>query len=289
MEHDYQIKIKRPDEAGWISIGGGGGLAIIAGPCTAESKDLCVDVAGYLDEICLDLGLNYIFKASYDKANRTSGASRRGPGFDEGLEYLQAVRTEVGCPVITDVHEPAEAPNLPFCADIIQIPALLSRQTSLLQAAAATGLPVNIKKGQFMSARDLGNAILKMPPGTDVMVTERGNSFGYNNLVVDFRNILWMREFFRPVIFDATHSSQFPSSDGAKSGGDRRLAPHLARAAVAMGVSGVFMETHPDPDNAWSDGPNSIYLSDMKRILEGLYEIDHASREAATDRDEILL
>ena len=289
MEHDYQIKIPRPDDTGWVSIGGDGGLTIIAGPCTAESKGLCIDVAGYLDETCLDLGLNYIFKASYDKANRTSGASRRGPGFDEGLDILQAVRTEVGCPVLTDIHEPVEAPTVAYAADVIQIPALLSRQTSLLQAAATTGKPVNIKKGQFMAAKDLGNAILKMPPHTDVMVTERGNVFGYNDLVVDFRNILWMRAFLRPIIFDATHSAQFPSSDGNKSGGDRRLAPHLARAAVAMGVSGVFMETHPDPDNAWSDGPNSIHLSDMKRILEELYEIDHAAREAVTNRDEILL
>jgi 2-dehydro-3-deoxyphosphooctonate aldolase (KDO 8-P synthase) len=251
---------------------------LIAGPCVAESEQLCLDVAGRMKEITGRLGIPYIFKASYDKANRSSSQSFRGYGMEEGLRILAEVRRRIGVPVITDVHTEAEVPAVAAVVDVLQTPAFLCRQTDFIQAVAACGKPVNIKKGQFLAPGDMKQVVAKAKAangGADtIMVCERGASFGYNNLVSDMRSLAIMRETGCPVVFDATHSVQLPGGQGTSSGGQREFVPVLARAAVAVGIAGLFMETHPDPAKALSDGPNAWPLSQMQELLETLLEID---------------
>ena len=251
---------------------------LIAGPCTAESLELCLEVAGQMKEICARLGVPYLFKASYDKANRSSGKSPRGPGVDEGLRILAEVRRQIGVPVLTDVHTEADIPTVAAVVDVLQTPAFLCRQTDFIHAVAACGKPVNIKKGQFMAPGDMKNVVAKAKEangGADtIMVCERGVSFGYNNLVSDMRSLAIMRETACPVVFDATHSVQLPGGQGTSSGGQREFVPVLARAAVASGIAGLFMETHPCPEKALSDGPNSWPLDRMERLLSSLVAMD---------------
>ena len=259
-------------------------LFLIAGPCTAESLELCVEVAGTMKEICSRLGMPYLFKASYDKANRSSGKSARGPGLDAGLKLLDEVRRQVGVPVLTDVHTEAEIGAVASVVDVLQTPAFLCRQTDFIHAVAACGKPVNIKKGQFLAPGDMKNVIAKareVNGGADtLMVCERGVSFGYNNLVSDMRSLAIMRETACPVVFDATHSVQLPGGQGTVSGGQREFVPVLARAAVAVGISGLFMETHPCPEKAFSDGPNSWPLSRMESLLSTLVDLDRLVKQA---------
>ncbi|MBI5897880.1 MAG: 3-deoxy-8-phosphooctulonate synthase [Rhodocyclales bacterium] len=253
-------------------------LFLIAGPCVIESRELAFDTAGKLQEICRGLGLNFIYKSSYDKANRSSGKSFRGLGMEQGLNILADVRQQLGVPVLTDVHAEHEVAAVASVVDVLQTPAFLCRQTDFIQACAASGKPVNIKKGQFMAPGDMKQVVLKAREanhGADsIMVCERGASFGYNNLVSDMRSLAIMRETGCPVVFDATHSVQLPGGQGDRSGGQREFVPVLARAAVAVGVAGLFMETHPDPDKAMSDGPNAWPLPKMAGLLEQLLELD---------------
>jgi 2-dehydro-3-deoxyphosphooctonate aldolase (KDO 8-P synthase) len=257
-------------------------LFLIAGPCVVESESLQLDVAGELRQITRSLGVNFIFKSSYDKANRSSGASFRGPGMDEGLRILATVRREIGVPVITDVHSEAEITAVAAVVDVVQTPAFLCRQTDFIHAVARCGKPVNIKKGQFLAPHDMKNVIAKARAAAReaglsedrFMACERGASFGYNNLVSDMRSLAILRETAAPVVFDATHSVQLPGGQGTTSGGQREFVPVLARAAVAVGVAGIFMETHPDPAHALSDGPNAVPLKHMRALLEQLVEID---------------
>lgn len=259
-------------------------LFLIAGPCTAESLELCVEVAGTLKEVCGRLGLPYIFKASYDKANRSSGKSVRGPGMEAGLNMLAEVRRQVGVPVLTDVHTEADIAAVAEVVDVLQTPAFLCRQTDFIHAVAACGKPVNIKKGQFLAPGDMKNVVDKareVNNGADnIMVCERGASFGYNNLVSDMRALAIMRETGCPVVFDATHSVQLPGGQGTSSGGQREFVPVLARAAVAVGIAGLFMETHPHPEKAFSDGPNSWPLQRMESLLTTLVALDKAAKAA---------
>jgi 2-dehydro-3-deoxyphosphooctonate aldolase (KDO 8-P synthase) len=250
---------------------------LIAGPCVVESEQLQMDVAGQLKEMTAKLGIPFIFKSSYDKANRSSGKSFRGPGMEKGLEILGKVRKSLGVPVLTDVHTEAEVPTVVQFVDVLQTPAFLCRQTDFIHAVARAGKPVNIKKGQFLAPSDMKNVVDKAreASGADnIMVCERGASFGYNNLVSDMRSLAIMRDTNCPVVFDATHSVQLPGGQGTTSGGQREFVPVLARAAIAAGVSGVFMETHPDPAKALSDGPNAWPLGKMRELLETLKEID---------------
>jgi 2-dehydro-3-deoxyphosphooctonate aldolase (KDO 8-P synthase) len=250
---------------------------IIAGPCVVESEQLQMDVAGQLKEMTAGLGIPFIFKSSYDKANRSSGKSFRGPGMQKGLEILAKVKREVGVPVLTDVHTEEEVPEVAKHVDVLQTPAFLCRQTDFIHAVARAGKPVNIKKGQFLAPSDMKNVVDKAreASGADnIMVCERGASFGYNNLVSDMRSLAIMRDTRCPVVFDATHSVQLPGGQGTSSGGQREFVPVLARAAIASGVAGVFMETHPDPAKALSDGPNAWPLGKMKDLLATLKEID---------------
>ena len=252
-------------------------LFLIAGTCVIESKQLALDTAGTLKEICAGLGVPLIYKSSFDKANRSSGKSFRGPGRDEGLEILGEVKAEIGVPVLTDVHGRDDIGPAAAVVDVLQTPAFLCRQTDFIREVAAAGRPVNIKKGQFLAPADMKNVVAKAKDasGTDnIMVCERGVSFGYNNLVSDMRSLVIMRETGCPVVFDATHSVQLPGGQGTSSGGQREFVPVLARAAVASGVSGIFMETHPHPEKALSDGPNAWPLGMMKELLETLVEID---------------
>ena len=253
-------------------------LFLIAGPCTAESLELCLDVAGQMKEICARLSLPYVFKASYDKANRSSGKSPRGPGMDGGLRILDEVRRQIGVPVLTDVHDAADIGAVASVVDVLQTPAFLCRQTDFIHAVAACGKPVNIKKGQFLAPGDMKHVVDKareVNGGADnLMVCERGVSFGYNNLVSDMRSLAIMRETGCPVVFDATHSVQLPGGQGTVSGGQREFVPVLARAAVAVGVAGLFMETHPCPERAFSDGPNSWPLDRMESLLKTLVALD---------------
>ena len=255
---------------------------LIAGPCTAESEQLCVDVAGRMKEICARLGVNYIFKASYDKANRSSGKSVRGPGIDGGLKILESVRAQIGVPVLTDVHTDADVAAVAAVVDVLQTPAFLCRQTDFIHAVASCGKPVNIKKGQFLAPGDMKNVVDKareVNGGADnIMVCERGASFGYNNLVSDMRSLAIMRDTGCPVVFDATHSVQLPGGQGTSSGGQREFVPVLARAAVAVGIAGLFMETHPCPEKAFSDGPNSWPLDRMESLLGTLVALDRAAK-----------
>ena len=250
---------------------------LIAGPCVVESEQLQMDVAGKLKEITSELGIPFIFKSSYDKANRSSGKSFRGPGMDEGLRVLAEVRRQLGVPVLTDVHTEAEIATVASVVDVLQTPAFLCRQTDFIHAVARAGKPVNIKKGQFLAPGDMKNVVDKAreASGTDnIMVCERGASFGYNNLVSDMRSLAIMRDTHCPVVFDATHSVQLPGGQGTTSGGQREFVPVLARAAMAAGISGLFMETHPDPSKALSDGPNAWPLAMMKDLLATLKQID---------------
>jgi len=250
---------------------------LIAGPCVVESEQLQIDVAGQLREMTTELGIPFIFKSSYDKANRSSGKSFRGPGVDEGLRILAEVRKQLGVPILTDVHTESEIATVASVVDVLQTPAFLCRQTDFIHAVARAGKPVNIKKGQFLAPTDMKNVVDKArdASGTDnIMVCERGASFGYNNLVSDMRSLAIMRNTNCPVVFDATHSVQLPGGQGSTSGGQREFVPVLARAAVAAGISGLFMETHPDPSKALSDGPNAWPLPMMKELLTVLKEID---------------
>ena len=257
---------------------------LIAGPCTAESLELCVDVAGQMKEICLRLGIPYIFKASYDKANRTSGKSARGPGVEGGLRILAEVRRQIGVPVLTDVHTEEDIAVVASVVDVLQTPAFLCRQTDFIHAVASCGKPVNIKKGQFLAPGDMKQVVAKAREanaGADnLMVCERGASFGYNNLVSDMRSLAIMRETACPVVFDATHSVQLPGGQGTVSGGQREFVPVLARAAVAVGIAGLFMETHPCPEKALSDGPNSWRLERMESLLGTLVALDRLVKSA---------
>ncbi|MDE2354745.1 MAG: 3-deoxy-8-phosphooctulonate synthase [Betaproteobacteria bacterium] len=252
-------------------------IFLIAGPCVLESRELAFDVAGQLKAMCQELEIPFVFKASYDKANRSSGSSFRGLGMEQGLEILSDIRKTLGVPVLTDVHERQDVPAVAAVVDVLQTPAFLCRQTDFIQAVATAGRPVNIKKGQFLAPADMKNVVDKAraASGADnIMVCERGASFGYNNLVSDMRSLSIMRDTGCPVIFDATHSVQLPGGLGGASGGQREFVPVLARAAVAAGVAGVFMETHPDPAKALSDGPNAWPLGKMRALLETLIDVD---------------
>ncbi len=274
------VTIARPDGKP-ITVGGDRPLLLIGGPCALESEELARRVAGTMQEICSRLKLSYVFKASYDKANRTSLDSFRGPGIDEGLAILSRIKEELKVPIVSDIHDPSQAADAAEVLDILQIPAFLCRQTDLLSAASATGKPINLKKGQFVSPWDMANAVNKIrgAGNSSVMLVERGASFGYNNLVVDMRSFSVMQSFDCPVIFDATHSVQLPGGAGGSSGGQREFIAPLTRAAVAAGIDGLFMEIHPQPEKALCDGPNSMPLDKMEKFLQQVIRI----REAVLD------
>lgn len=255
-------------------IGQGAPLALIGGPCSIESIELCLTTAHRVKEICSRLGITYIFKSSFDKANRTSITSFRGPNIDEGLQILQRVKSEIEVPITTDIHESWQAKPVASVVDILQIPAYLCRQTDLL-LAAATGKAVNVKKAQFLAPWDLKQVAAKLEYGgaRNILLTERGSCFGYNTIIVDFRSLPQMRALGYPVVFDATHSVQMPGSKGTCSGGQREFVPHLARAAAAVGIDALFMEIHPNPDEALSDGPNMVRVDELEKILEPIVQI----------------
>ena len=266
-------------------------LFLIAGPCVIESEGLALDTAGRLRDLTRELGMPFIYKSSFDKANRSSGKSFRGLGIDEGLRILAAVKQSVGVPVLTDVHETDEIALAAAVVDVLQTPAFLCRQTDFIQAVAGAGKPVNIKKGQFLAPHDMKNVVDKAreASGADnIMVCERGASFGYHNLVSDMRSLAIMRATGCPVVFDATHSVQLPGGQGTSSGGQREFVPVLARAAVAAGVAGIFMETHPNPEKALSDGPNAWPLGRMRALLETLKELDAAVKRAGFPEAELM-
>lgn len=258
-------------------------LFLIAGPCVIESEQMALDTAGQLKEICNQVGVNFIYKSSYDKANRSSGKSFRGYGIDEGLRILAEVKRQIGVPVLTDVHTEEEIPVVAAVVDVLQTPAFLCRQTDFIHAVASCGKPVNIKKGQFLAPWDMKNVVDKAREANggqdNIMVCERGVSFGYNNLVSDMRSLAVMRESNCPVVFDATHSVQLPGGQGDKSGGQREFVPVLARAAVASGIAGLFMETHPDPAKALSDGPNAWPLGKLRELLSTLKQLDELVKQ----------
>ena len=266
-------------------------LFLIAGPCVVESEQLQIDVAGRLKEICAGLKVPFIFKSSYDKANRSSAQSFRGLGMDEGLRILAEVKRQVGVPVLTDVHEIDEIAKVAAVVDVLQTPAFLCRQTDFIRAVASSGKPVNIKKGQFLAPEDMSNVVAKAREASgkdNILVCERGASFGYHNLVSDMRALAIMRATGCPVVFDATHSVQLPGAQGTSSGGRREFVPVLARAAVAAGVAGVFMETHPDPAKALSDGPNAWPLARMQELLATLVELDATVKRAGFPETELM-
>ena len=257
-------------------------LFLIAGPCVVESRQLALDTAGQLKEIAESLGIPFIYKSSFDKANRSSGTSYRGPGIDAGLKILGEVKAQIGVPVLTDIHEVDEIATVAAVVDVLQTPAFLCRQTDFIHAAASAGKPVNIKKGQFLAPGDMKNVVDKAREASgqdNIMVCERGVSFGYNNLVSDMRSLAIMRDTGCPVVFDATHSVQLPGGQGTKSGGQREFVTVLARAAVAVGIAGLFMETHPDPEKALSDGPNAWPLPKIKELLVTLQAIDRLIKQ----------
>lgn len=258
-----------------ISIGDNCPLTLIGGPCVIESGDFTLFMAEQIAKVCDRLGISFIFKSSFDKANRTSVNSFRGQSLETGLQILQRVKEEVGVPVLTDIHESYQAAIVAEVVDVLQIPAFLCRQTDLLLAAAATGKAVNVKKGQFLGPWDMKNVVRKLESGgtKQILLTERGTSFGYNTLVVDFRSLPQMREFGYPVVFDATHSVQMPGGQGDKSGGQRQFVPYLARAAAAIGIDALFMEVHEDPDSAPSDGPNMIPLAELESVLKQVLSV----------------
>ncbi|KTD06905.1 3-deoxy-8-phosphooctulonate synthase [Legionella jamestowniensis] len=259
-------------------------LFVIAGPCVIESEALALETAGYLKELCAQLNLPFIYKSSFDKANRSSMNSYRGPGFEKGLMILEKVKEQIGVPVLTDVHEDTPLFEVASVVDVLQTPAFLCRQTNFIQKVAAMNKPVNIKKGQFLSPWEMKHVVAKAKASGNeqIMVCERGVSFGYNNLVSDMRSLQIMRDTNCPVVYDATHSVQLPGGNNGVSGGQREFVPVLARAAVAAGVAGIFMETHPNPDEALSDGPNSWPLDKMKPLLESLMAIDRVAKESLT-------
>ena len=266
---------------------------LIAGPCVIESEQSAVDIAGTLKEITTSLGIPFIYKSSFDKANRTSGSSFRGLGMEKGLAILAKVRKEVGVPVLTDVHDISEIASVAAVVDVMQTPAFLCRQTDFIRACAQSGKPVNFKKGQFLSPHEMLNVIQKARDAAaeanvpdQFMVCERGASFGYTNLVSDMRSLAILRQTHAPVVFDATHSVQLPGGQGGSSGGQREFVPVLARAAIAVGISGLFMETHPDPAKALSDGPNAVPLNRMKELLESLVAIDSVVKKSGTFLEE---
>ena len=266
---------------------------LIAGPCVIESEQSAIDIAGTLKEITTSLGIPFIYKSSFDKANRTSGNSFRGLGTEKGLAILAKVRKEIGVPVLTDVHDISEIASVAAVVDVMQTPAFLCRQTDFIRACAQSGKPVNFKKGQFLSPHEMLNVIQKARDAAaeanvpdQFMVCERGASFGYNNLVSDMRSLAILRETHAPVVFDATHSVQLPGGQGGSSGGQREFVPVLARAAMAVGISGIFMETHPDPAKALSDGPNAVPLNRMKELLESLVAIDAVVKKSGTFLEE---
>jgi len=263
---------------------------LIAGPCVIESRELAMETAGRLKEIAERVGLNFVYKSSFDKANRSSISSFRGPGLEEGLAILADVREQIGVPVLTDVHEDTPLDEVAAVVDVLQTPAFLCRQTNFILNAARQGKPVNIKKGQFLSPWEMGNVVTKArSTGNDsIMVCERGFSFGYNNLVSDMRSLAVMRETGAPVVFDATHSVQLPGGQGSASGGQREFVPVLARAAVAVGVSGLFMETHPNPDKALSDGPNAWPLGRLESLLATLRTLDETVKARSFDEDTLV-
>jgi 2-dehydro-3-deoxyphosphooctonate aldolase (KDO 8-P synthase) len=278
----------RPVEIAGLRCGGGSPLLWIAGPCVIESREFTLTIADKLAALAQQLGIQLVFKASFDKANRSSGKSFRGPGINEGLKILAEVRKRTGLPVTTDIHETAHVGPAAEVVDLLQIPAFLARQTDLLLAAGQSGRAVNVKKGQFMAPWDMKNVVAKLDEAgnANLLLTERGSTFGYGNLVNDMRAIPWMQDLGRPVIFDATHSVQTPGSQGDRTGGDRRMVPYLARAAVAAGCDGVFVETHPRPDTAPSDGPNMIALDDFPKLVSECMRIRAAlkSEPGETDR-----
>lgn len=278
MSTDQQVTI------GKIKISNRLPMTLIAGPCAIESKDHALDMASALAEITAKLGMGFIYKSSFDKANRTSLHSPRGLGIDQGLAVLAEVKKTIGCPVLTDVHLPDHCAEVGEVVDVLQIPAFLCRQTDLLIAAANTGQVVNVKKGQFLAPWDMRHVVNKLAEAGNprIMITERGTSFGYNTLVTDMRSLPQLAETGYPVIFDATHSVQQPGGLGGASGGQREYVPTLARAAVAVGVAGVFMETHQDPDNALSDGPNMVPLDQMLGLLKRLFELDALTKSAVS-------
>lgn len=274
---------ERTVSVGGVTIGAGRPLAIIAGPCVIESHDLTMEIAESLAQTAAELELPLIFKASFDKANRTSGSSFRGPGLKEGLKTLSAVKRATGLPLTTDIHEEHQVGPVAEVVDLLQIPAFLARQTDLVMAAAKTGRAVNVKKGQFMAPWDMKNVVAKVREAgnNNLLLTERGTTFGYGMLINDMRSIPWMQELGCPVIFDATHSVQMPGGLGTRTGGDRRMIPYLARAAVACGCDGLFVETHPRPDEALSDGPNSLALADFPDFVRVCLAL-RSSLESAT-------
>ena len=258
-----------------FTIGGGSPLVLMAGPCVLEEMERCLLIGRTIKEITSRLGIPYIFKASFDKANRSSFNSFRGPGLKKGLEMLQTIKEKLDVPVVTDIHKESQIAHAAKVVDVLQIPAFLCRQTDLIYAAAKSGCVVNVKKGQFLAPRDMGNVVDKLHEGgcSDILLTERGASFGYNNLVVDMRSFPIMRTFGAPVIFDATHSVQLPGGAGTSSGGNREFVEPLARAAVAAGVDGLFMEVHDNPEEALCDGPNSLYLDKLEELLKDVLAI----------------
>ena len=275
--HDFEIGLEQP-------------LFLIAGPCVIESEQLALDTAGELRQICADLGIAFIYKSSFDKANRSSSASFRGPGLDQGLEILSRVRKQIQVPVLTDVHEDTPLDEVASVVDVLQTPAFLCRQTNFIQNVAATMKPVNIKKGQFLSPWDMQQVVKKAREAGNqqILVCERGASFGYNNLVSDMRSLAVMRQTGCPVVFDATHSVQLPGGQGHASGGQREFVPVLARAAVAAGVAGLFMETHPQPEQALSDGPNAWPLGQLRDLLEVLIQLDRVTKSSSLPENQLL-
>ena len=273
--------------AGAVAAGDGSPLLVLAGPCVVEDRDFMLRIAGEIKAICDRHGVGLVFKSSFDKANRSSGESLRGPGMDEGLSTLAAVKDAVGVPVVTDIHESWQAEPIAEVVDVLQIPAFLCRQTDLLRAAAGTGRTVNVKKGQFLSPPEMGNVVAKLRAagGDRVLVTERGTTFGYNNLVVDFRGLPQLRALGCPVVFDATHSVQLPGGLGGASGGQREYVPHLARAAAAVGIDALFVEVHDRPESAPSDGPNMITPAMLDRLLTEVLAVRGAAIEAGVGRD----
>lgn len=272
--------MKKKIDPTWEQFREGSSFHLIAGPCVIENEALCRRIARSLADTCRRLGIHFVFKASFDKANRTSGRSFRGPGIQAGLRTLSKIRREFSVPILTDIHSPEQARVCALHVDILQIPAFLCRQTDLIEAAVRTGRIVNIKKGQFLSPAEMGQVVKKAEQagGRKILLTERGTTFGYNNLVVDMRSLPLMARFGYPVIFDATHSVQLPGGGGDRSAGQREFAPVLARCAVAAGVGGLFIETHPAPEKALSDGPNMIPLADMENLLGTLVRIRNAAR-----------
>ena len=267
--------VRHADLGEGVQVGGSHPLTLIAGPCVIESRQLVLEVAGAVAEICLRLGVQYVFKASFDKANRTSSSSFRGPGMSNGLGVLQDVKDQLQIPILTDIHESYQAAIVAEVVDVLQIPAFLCRQTDLLMAAAETGKAINVKKGQFLAPAEMSQVVKKLRSAgvKNLLLTERGSSFGYNTLVVDFRSLPQLQAFGCPVIFDATHSVQQPGGQGETSGGQREYVAPLARAAVAVGVDGLFMEIHPRPDEALSDGPNALPLHRLEPLLRQLLAI----------------